>query len=74
MSLQSLSSWFQTGTDTNLAVQVQKMAIKRLEISDLACNRMVLPLGENKGGGKLGGHSPTDLCICFHTSKRQVIS
>ena len=35
---------------------------------------MVLPLGENKGGGKLGGHSSTDLCICIHTSKRQVIS
>ena len=26
VSLQNLPSWFQTGTDTNLAVQVQKMA------------------------------------------------
>ena len=60
--------WFPTRSDTNQAVQLQKMArglkfrIKKVEILHYLCS-------ENKGADQLRGYREADLRLCFRIYK-----
>ena len=61
------SSRFRARSDTNWAVQPQKMA-ERLEISDLRSRGIVLSMyrcSEYKGADQLHGYRLVDLRLCF---------
>ena len=65
--------WFPTWSDTNQAVQLQKIArglefrIKKVEGSYYLCS-------ENKGADQLRGSREADLRLCFHICKTLVFS
>ena len=65
--------WFLTRSDTNQAVQLQKMArglkfwIQKVEGLYYLCS-------ENKGADQLRGHREADLRLCFHICKMLVFS
>ena len=65
--------WFPTWSDTNQAVQLQKMArglkfqIKKVEGSYYLCS-------ENKGADQLRGYREADLRLCFSICKTLVFS
>ena len=65
--------WFPTWSDTNQAVQLQKMArglkfkIKKVEGLDYLCS-------ENKGADQLRGYREADLRLCFRLCKMLVFS
>ena len=65
--------WFSTWSDTNQAVQLQKMArglkflIKKVEGSYYLGS-------ENKGADQLPGYREADRCLCFHICKTFVFS
>ena len=65
--------WFLTWSDTNQAVQLQKMArslkfrIKKVEGLPYLCS-------ENKGADQLRGYREDDLRICFCICKTLVFS
>ena len=65
--------WFPTRSDTNQAVQLQKMArglkirIKKVEVLYYLCS-------ENKGADQLRGPCEADLCLCFCICKMLVFS
>ena len=56
--------WFRNRSDTNQAVQAQKMAgdwkfwIYKVE-------EVYYPCSENKGADQLRGYREADLCLCF---------
>ena len=56
--------WFPTWSDSNQAVQLQKMArglkfwIKKVKEWDCVCSK-------NKGADQLRGYREADLCLCF---------
>ena len=60
--------WFPTWSDTNQAVQLQKMArclkfqIKKVEGLYYLCSK-------NKGADQLRGHREADLRLCFRYAK-----
>ena len=64
---------FLTWSDTNQAVQLQKMArglkfrIKKVEGLFYLCS-------ENKGADQLCGYREADLCLCFRICKTLVFS
>ena len=65
--------WFPTGSDTNQAVQLQKMDtglkfwIQKVEALLYLCS-------ENKGADQLRGHREADLRLCFRICKILVFS
>ena len=64
--------WFPTWSDTNQAVQLQKMArgmkwIKKEEGSYYLCS-------ENKGADQLHDYREADLRLCFRICKKPVFS
>ena len=65
--------WFTTWSDTNQAVQLQKMAgglkfwIKKVEGLYYLCS-------ENKGTDQLRGYREADLRLCFHKYRTLVFS
>ena len=65
--------WFPTWSDTNQAVQLQKMArglklrIYKVEGLDFICS-------ENKGADQLRGYREADLHLCFRKCKMLVFS
>ena len=65
--------WFPTWSDTNWAVQQQKMArglkfgIQKVEGLHYLCS-------ENKGTGQLRGYREADLRLCFRMCKTLVFS
>ena len=67
------SFWFSTRSDTNRAVQSQKMArglkfgIEKVEGSYNLCS-------ENKGADQLRGYREADLRLCFRICKMLVFS
>ena len=71
--MRQLSFWFPTWSDTNQAVQLQKMArgfkfrIKREEGLHYLCS-------ENKGTDQLCGYREADLRFCFCKCKTLVFS
>ena len=65
--------WFPPRSDTNQAVQVQKMArgfkFRIKEVEDL-----YYPCSENEGADQLRGYREGDLRLCFHICKMLVFS
>ena len=65
--------WFPTWSDTNRAVQLQKMArglkfrMKKVQGSYYLCS-------ENKGADQLRGYREADLRLCFRICKKPVFS
>ena len=65
--------WFPTWSDTNQAMQSQKMAIglkfriKKVEGLDYLCS-------ENEGADQLRGYREADLRLCFRICKMLVFS
>ena len=56
--------WFPTWSDTNLAVQLQKMA-RGLKFWIQKVEGLYYPCSENKGTYQLRGYSEADLRLCF---------
>ena len=71
MSLENLSSVFQTRSDTNWAVQTQKMArgLKFWNEEEEGFNYLCR---EYKGADQLRGYHAADLRFCFCIHKKQV--
>ena len=65
--------WFPTRSDTNQAVQPQKMA-RGLKFGIKEVEGLYYPCSENKGADQLGGYHEADLPICFRICKRLVFS
>ena len=68
--VRNLSLGFPTRSDTNRAVQKQKI-VRGLNISDLGSRRIAL-CGENKGNDQLRGYRTADLRFCFLIRKMHV--
>ena len=64
---------FPTRSDTNQAVQPQKMA-RGLKFQISEVERLYYPCGENKGADQLRGYSEADLRLCFRICKNPVFS
>ena len=64
--------WFQTRSDTNQTVQLQKMA--RGLIWDLDSRVLYYLCSENKGADQLRGYREADLRLCFRICKTFVFS
>ena len=64
---------FPTRSDTNRAVQPQKMATGS-KFLNLEVEGMYYPCSENKGADQLHGYHAADLRLCFHICKKQVFS
>ena len=63
--------WFPTRSDTNQAVDLQKMAIGlKFRIHDL--EGLYYPCSENKGADQLRGYREADLRLCFRICKMLV--
>ena len=60
----NLSSKYRTRSDTNWAVQPQKMA-KGLNFHILEVERMHYLCSQNIGAYQLSGDRAADLCLCF---------
>ena len=56
--------WFPTWSDTNQAVQLQKMA-RGLKFRIQKVEGMYYLCSENKGADQLRGHREADLCLWF---------
>ena len=56
--------WFQTWSDTNQAVQLQKMA-RGLKFQTLKVEGLYYLCSENKGADQLRGYREADLRLCF---------
>ena len=65
--------WFPTWSDTNQAVQLQKMA-RGLKFQILKVEGLYYLCSENKGADQLRGHREADLRLCFHICKMLVFS
>ena len=65
--------WFSTRSDTNQAVQLQKMA-KGLKFRIWKVERSHYLCSENKGADQLRGYRTADLRLCFRICKKPVFS
>ena len=65
--------WFLTWSDTNQAVQLQKMA-KGLKLRILEVEELCYLCSENKDADQLHGYSKADLRLCFRICKMLVFS
>ena len=65
--------WFLTRSDTNQAVQLQKMA-RGLKFRILKVEGLYYLCGENKGPDQLRGCGEADLRLCFCICKTLVFS
>ena len=61
------------GSDTNRAVQLQKMA-RGLKFRIEVVEGLYYPCSENKGADQLRGYREADLCLCFRICKNPVFS
>ena len=64
---------FPTRSDTNRAVQPQKMA-RGLKVRMLKSEGLYYPSSENKGAGQLHGNREADMPLCFRICKKPVFS
>ena len=64
---------FPTWSDTNQAVQPQKMA-RGLKFRISVVEELYYPYSENKGADQLRGHREADLRLCFCICKKPVFS
>ena len=71
-----MSSGFLTRSDTNWAVQSQKMArgLKFQIILIKIEEGLYYPCSENKGADQLRGYHEADLRLCFHIMQNPVFS
>ena len=69
----NLSSRFPTRSDTNRAVQPQKMA-RGLKYGILKVEGLYYLCSENKGADQLCGNRTADLLLCFCICKKQIFS
>ena len=65
--------WFPTWSDTNRAVQPQKMA-RDLKFQIEEVEGLYYPCSENKGADQLRGYREADLRLCFRICKYPVFS
>ena len=65
--------WFPTWSDTNQAVQLQKMA-RGLKFRILEVEGLYYPCSENKGPDQFCGYREADLRLCFRICKTLVFS
>ena len=65
--------WFPTWSDTNQAVQLQKMA-RGLKFWVYEVEGLYYKCSENKGADQLRGHREADLHLCFRICKMFVFS
>ena len=72
-SRENLSSGFQTWSDTDQAVQQQKM-LRGLKFWLLEVEGLFYRSSENKGADQLCDYHTPDLCLCFLICKKQVFS
>ena len=66
-------SGFPTRSDTNQAVQLQKMDIG-LNFRIYEVEGLYYPCSENKGADQLRGYREADLRLCFRICKKPVFS
>ena len=71
MSLVLRKLVFRTRSDTNRAVQQQKMA-RGLKFRIYEVEGLYYPCSENKGADQLRGHREADLRLCFHICTKPV--
>ena len=64
---------FSTRSDTNRAVQLQKMA-RDFKFRILEVEGLYYPCSENKGADQLRGYREVDLRLCFRICKKPVFS
>ena len=65
--------WFPTRSDTNQAIQIQKMA-RGLKFRIQEVEGLYYPCSENKGADQLRGYREADLRLCFRICKTLVFS
>ena len=65
--------WFPTWSDTNRAVQPQKMA-RGLKFRTVKVEGLYSLYSENKGADQLRGYREADLRLCFRIGKMLVFS
>ena len=65
--------WFPTRSDTNQAVQLQKMA-RGSKFRIYVVEELYYPCSENKGADQLCGYCEADLRLCFRICKMLVFS
>ena len=65
--------WFPTWSDTNQAVQLQKMA-RGLKFQIEQVEGLYYLFSENKGADQLRGYREADLRLCFRICKALVFS
>ena len=65
--------WFPTWSDTNQAVQLQKMA-RGLKFRIYKVEGLYYLCSENKGADQLRGYRGADLRLCFRICKKPVFS
>ena len=65
--------WLPTWSDTNQAVESQKMA-RGLKFRIKEVEGMYYPSSENKGADQLRGYREADLRLCFRICKMLVFS
>ena len=63
-----MSSVFQTRSDSDHAVQPQKMA-RGLKFRIWEDEGLYYPCSKNKGADQMRGHRAADLRLCFHMRK-----
>ena len=65
--------WFPTWSDTNWAVQLQKMA-RGLKFRIWKVEGLYYPCSKKKGADQLHGYLEADLRLCFRICKKPVFS
>ena len=65
--------WFPTWSNTNQAVELQKMA-RGLKFRIDEVEGLCYPCSENKGADQLRGYREADLRLCFRICKKPVFS
>ena len=65
--------WFPTWSDTNQAVQLEKMA-RGLKFRIYEVEELYYPHSENKGADQLCGYREADLRLCFRICKTLVFT
>ena len=71
--MRKLTFWFPTWSETNQAVQLQKMA-RGLKFRFYKVKELYYLCGENKGADQLRGNREADLRLCFRICKKLVFS
>ena len=71
--MKNRSSGFPTRSDTNWAVQPQKMA-RGLKFRITVVEGLYFPYSENKGSDQQGSYGAADLRLCFDICKNLVFS